>query len=172
MPKFKNVEFDVPQAAEQTPTTHPTLRLATLDDVPELISLAEKLIKDSPIEALHYNIGKIRQSLEKFIISDQRDHLCLISHDNGKVVGVLCAYAFTPIFSLERLAAEVLWYLEPDYRKGRRGLEMMKGYEYWAKLVGCRSVQYGWMNSSPESMKKIYALTGVKLAEEVYYKEL
>lgn len=49
---------------------------------------------------------------------------------------------------------------------------MMKGYEYWAKLVGCRSVQYGWMNSSPESMKKIYALTGVKLAEEVYYKEL
>lgn len=84
MPKFKNVEFDVPQAAEQTPTTHPTLRLATLDDVPELISLAEKLIKDSPIEALHYNIGKIRQSLEKFIISDQRDHLCLISHDNGK----------------------------------------------------------------------------------------
>lgn len=172
MTKFKNVEFDLPKESEQISPVHPTLRLGTLDDVPELIELAKKLVKDSPIEALHYDIGKIRQSLERFIISDPKEHLCLISHHEGKIVGVLCAYAFIPIFSLERLAAEVLWYLEPEYRKGRRGLDMMKGYEYWAKLVGCKSVQYGWMNSSPESMKKIYALTGVKLAEEVYYKEL
>jgi len=151
---------------------HPSLRHARLDDVPELIELAKKLSAGSPMEALAVDYEKSRAAIEKAIISDQRDWLALVSHVDDKPVGVLVAYCFEPIFSSTKLAVEVFWYLDPEYRSGRRGIEMMQAYEYWARLVGCKVVQYGWLVSSPEGMKKLYERTGAELAEHVYYKPL
>jgi GNAT superfamily N-acetyltransferase len=110
--------------------------------------------------------------LEKAIIGDQKDFLVLVSHHEGQPVGVLAAYAFTPVFTNQRIACEVFWYLEPQFRKGNRGTDMMRAYEYWAKLVGCVVAQYGWLVSSPEKMPILYERTGAGLAEQVYYKVL
>jgi len=151
---------------------HPTLRFASIEDIPQLQSLAMSLVKDSPIEKIGVSPTKAVEQLTKFILNTGQDFLCLVSYDEDKVVGVLAAYAFEPVFSEERVACEVLWYLLPEYRKGRRGLEMMQAYEYWAKMVGCKVAQYGWLVNSPEGMKSLYERTGAVKSEEVYYKEL
>lgn len=171
--EVKKIVLDMPEQEElPEDPRHPTLRHATLNDIPELMKLARKLFKGSPMEAMRIDIEKARAQLERAIISDHKDNLVLVSHDEGKIVGVIAAYAFYPIFSSERIACEILWYLEPEYRKGRRGLDMMKAYEYWAKLVGCTVAQYGWLTSSPETMIALYEKTGATLAEHVYYKVL
>lgn len=171
--KIKQMSFGVPEPEEvATPIVHQTLRHATLSDIPELMALSEKLIVGSPMELIGYDLPKIREQLEYFIINSGVEHLVLVSYDGDKIVGVLAAYAFEPIFSNTRIACEVLWYLSPEYRKGRRGIEMMDAYEYWAKLVGCKVVQYGWMISSPQGMKPMYERRNAKLFEEVYCKVL
>ena len=172
--KIRQTELSSTESREDNkePIAHRTLRHARLEDVPELMKLGEKLFKDSPMETMKMSPEKIRAQLEKAIISGQKDFLVLVSYDGDKVVGVLAAYAFEPVFTDTRIACEVFWYLDPEYRKGSRGLDMMKAYEYWAKLVGCKVAQYGWLVSSPEKMKTLYARTGAKLAEHVYYKEL
>lgn len=172
--KIKEVSLSSSESKEdqKEAVRHRSLRHARLEDVPALLALGEKLFKDSPMESMKLSPSKVKAQLEKAIISDQRDFLVLVSTDNEKVVGVLAAYAFTPVFTDTRIACEVFWYLDPDYRKGPRGLDMMKAYEYWAKLVGCQVAQYGWLTSSPEKMKVLYERTGAKLAEHVYYKDL
>ena len=168
----KEISFGEAPVAEVQKPQHPTLRLATLEDIPDLLRLAKELESGSPMERLSVDYEKVRMNLEKAIISNQTEWLALVSHVEGKPVGVLFAYCFEPIFSSQKLAVEVLWYLEPEHRKGRRGIDMMKAYEYWAKLVGCNVVQYGWMVNSPEGMKKMYERTGAELSEMTYYKEL
>lgn len=169
---IKKVELPGVEDQRKEAVQHQTLRHARLADVPELIELAKGLAAGSPMEALSVDYDKARTQIEKAIISDQKEWLALVSHVDDKPVGVLVAYCFEPIFSRTKLAVEVFWYLDPEYRSGRRGIEMMQAYEYWAKLVGCKVVQYGWLVSSPEGMKKLYERTGAELAEHVYYKTL
>lgn len=148
-----------------------TLRLASLDDIPYLMELAKTQYETSGWDLIPVDYEKGRAMFEKFIIEGQKDALVLISHDKGKAVGVLAAYAFVPIFSQAKIAVECLWYLEPEYR-GRRGAEMKQAYEYWAKLVGASFCQYGVLSTSPDSLEKMYLRDGMKLSEKVYIKKL
>lgn len=148
-----------------------SLRLATLDDIPYLMGLAKTLYETSGWDMIPVNYEKGRQIFEKFIVEGQKEALVLISHDKGKAVGVLAAYAFVPMFSDSKIAVECLWYLEPEYR-GHRGLDMKEAYEYWAKLVGADFCQYGVLSTSPPGLEKLYQKEGMTYSEKVYLKKL
>jgi hypothetical protein len=151
---------------------HKTLRHATLDDIPWIITEASKEFQESPYIEFGVNRAKARQLLEKLIIEGQENGVVLLSYDGSKIVGCLAAYAFSPLFSTNRIATECLWFLSEEYRKTARGLDMMKAYEYWAKLVGCTHVQYGLLSTSPERMKSLYDRTGAKMTEQIFTKRL
>lgn len=147
------------------------LRLASLDDIPFLMDLAKTQYETSGWDLIPVDYVKGRAMFEKFIVEGQKEALVLISHDKGKAVGVLAAYSFVPMFSNSKIAVESLWYLDPKYR-GRRGVEMKKAYEYWAKLIGCEYVQYGVLSTSPEGLEKMYLNDGMQFSEKVYIKKL
>lgn len=151
---------------------HKTLRHATLDDIPWIIAEATKEFKDSPYLDFGVDQRKARQLLEKLIVEGQEKGIVILSHDNGEPVGCLAAYSFSPLFSLNKIATECLWFLNENQRQTSRGLDMMKAYEYWAKLVGCTHVQYGLLNTSPARMSKLYDRTGAKMTEQIYTKRL
>ena len=165
------------QALGETPVvqeaeiTHGSLRLATLNDVPALLELGKDLYKDSPFASMKFDFSKVKEQLEAAIMMPDQ-WLVLVSHDEGKPVGCLVAYVFHPLYSKDKIACEVLWHLLPEYRKGRRGVDMMTAFEYWAKLLGCTVCQYGWMSSSPPRMEELYLKRGLKMVEKVYFKEL
>lgn len=148
-----------------------TLRLASLDDIPYLLDLAKTQYETSGWDMIPVDYTKARQMFEKFVIEGQKEAMVLISHDKGKAVGVMAAYAFTPLFSNSKVAVEVLWYLEPEYR-GRRGVDMKQAFEYWAKLIGAEFVQYGVLSTSPDGLEKLYQRDGMHKSETVYIKKL
>lgn len=151
---------------------HPTLRFATLEDIPAIMKIAEELYKTSPYRVFKLNPDKARAMLEKAIVEGPKKFLVLLSYHADKVVGVLVAYAYTPIFSSTQTCNEILWYLTPEYRTGKRGLAMMKAYEYWARKAGCEVIQYGILSTSPEGMKKLYERNGLVEVERFYNKAL
>ena len=155
-----------------TEELHPTLREATLEDIPVILSMAEQFGKDSPYDSIGINYAKTRQMMEKFVVEGQVEYLALISHDEGNPVGAIFAYAFTPIFSDHKVAVEVFLYLKPEYRKSQRGQDLRKAFEYWAKLVGCKHVQGAVLSNSPDGMDKFWTHGGYKMTETVYMKEL
>lgn len=152
-----------------------SLRFATLSDIPRLLEIAEELYIGSPIEKIGINMDKIKKSLEIALV-DQRKFLAVVSvkqiEGEEVVVGALVAYVFEPIFTDNKIACELLMWLDPDHRQGRRGYELMQAYEYWAKLLGCKVAQYGFMENSPPRMEKLYQKTGAFYAEKTYFKPL
>jgi GNAT superfamily N-acetyltransferase len=151
---------------------HPTLRFATLNDVPWIVSHAQEQFSQSKYANLEVDIIKSQQMMEKFIIEGKDEYLVLISHEEGRPVGVIAAYAFAPIFSTRRIAVEVCFFIEEPYRQSKRGVGLMEAYEYWAKLVGCKTCQYGLLESSPERMKELYERRGAYATETIYMKDL
>lgn len=153
-------------------TATKTLRHAGLNDIPDIMEMAKKLFYGSPYETLNLDVNRARVELERFIIESNKDFMVVLSHDDGKPVGVVAAYAFKPLFSSEKVAVECLLYLEPEYRSSRRGKELTDAYEYWAKLVGCSVVQYGLLSNADAKMADFYTRIGATEVEKVYYKDI
>lgn len=152
--------------------THPTLRFAGLNDIDAILDLAKELYKDSPYSPLSVNPVKVRATLEKIIVESKGEYVILLSVDGQEIVGVLVGYVYSPVFSDDRIAIEMLWYLKPEHRSGNRGVDMMDAYEYWAKGVGAKVIQYGYLSSSPEGMLKLYRRRGFELSEQIFQKVL
>lgn len=148
-----------------------TLRLGTLADVDQILALSHDLFNGSPFSDLVIDDAKAKKHIEAAILNPHM-WLVLVSHEGDKVVGCLIAYTFKPIYSEAKIACEVVWQLLPEYRKGRRGLDMMNAFEYWAKLMDCVICQYGWMATSPSRMEELYVKRGLKMVEKVYFKDL
>lgn len=146
------------------------LRHATLDDLPEIFELAKDLFTGSPMEGMRFSPRKIQSKILQAVSSGFEDYLVIVAEDEGKIVGALAAYCYEPIWSDQKIACEVLWHVKPEYRKGRRGLDMMDAYEAWAKSRGCVFAQYGILSSSPQTMPALYEKRGCVLAEHIYYK--
>jgi len=170
---IKKISLKTPEQEEPKENLpHKTVRHAVLEDIPRLLELTQQLQMDSPMEMIGVDFERTQEQMEAAIMNDMTQWLGLVSYDGDEIVGTLFAYAFQPIFSKHKVAVEVLMYLDPAHRKGRRGLDMMNAYEYWAKMIGCKVAQYGWLASSPKSMETLYEKRGAVLAEKVYYKEL
>lgn len=157
-----------PMAEKQTDT----LRHAGLDDIPAIIEMAKTLYEGSTYSTMRLDLTRGVAFLEKFIIEGNENFLVMLSHDNGKPVGVIAAHAFTPLFSSEKIAAEVLFWLDPAYRTSDRGKELTLAYEYWAKLIGVSICQYGLLSSADQRLAKFYERNGAVEAERVFYKDI
>jgi len=68
---------------------------------------------------------------------------------------------------------ELAWWVNPEYRKGRRGIELMRFIEKLAKNEGIKYWNMASMqSSSPETANRIYTRLGYKLSESLYTKEI
>lgn len=149
-----------------------TLRHAGLNDVPAIVEMGRKLYEGSVYSTVKADYTRSREMIEKFIIEGNQNFLVMLSHDEGKPVGVIAAYAFQPLFSSERIATESLLWLEPEYRTSKRGNELLDAYEYWAKLIGVSVVQYGLLASADPRLGDFYRRRGCVEVERVFYKDL
>src|ERR1700710_2847381 len=59
------------------------------------------------------------------------DRVCLVYVPDGVARGVLAAQAANHQFAPVRLATEIMWWVDPDYR-GTSAMEMLAAYEEWA----------------------------------------
>lgn len=71
----------------------------------------------------------------------------------------------------ELTAIEIFWFVEPESRG--RGMDLMKAFEDWAKMIGCKRITIAhMMDSFPERLNKIYRRKGYLPLEIHYRKEL
>lgn len=148
------------------------IRLAGLNDIPAIVELAKEFHKETPYSSLRLDEKKIRQKLEKFIIEQGKDYVVLLSTDGDEIVGALVGLAYEAAFSSDRLAVELFWYVKPEHRRSSRGSDMLDAYEYWARGVDCKIVQFGLLSTSPTTMSRLYEKKGLVSVEHIYQKEL
>ena len=73
------------------------------------------------------------------------------------------------LYSKDRVALEILWWVEPDARKTGLGKELLEAFEYWAKNIAqCSIIAVSSLDD--ESLDKFYNKKGYKLTEKTYMK--
>lgn len=146
-----------------------TLRLARPDDTTELLEYFRAFHLESPYAQMPFDETKVRHLIQT-AVSDPRQYLVLVSHDRDRPVGVLASVKTSPTFSSHPVAAELAWYITPDYRTLARSRETLLAYLAWSKAVGC-TPQVSKLSTSPRSVDIMYKRMGFREVETSFIKD-
>lgn len=143
-----------------------TLKLAGPEDVGSVIKMARSFALHSPYK----DFPMEQEKIEEFVLSLMRDKnktIVILYLHKDKPVGMLAGMSSEMIFSREKIASEVIWWVEPGFRS-RKTLALKEAYEYWAKRIGAKYIQMANLND--EKIERYYERTGYKLTERAYLK--
>lgn len=87
-----------------------------------------------PYQTLALAEDKLSARVTHFLENQGPDFITILSClEDGTPVGIIAAAAIVPDFSDERIATEFVWWVDPEYRRSKRAVELLNAYEYWAK---------------------------------------
>lgn len=110
------------------------LRIAALEDVDTVRELALDFLMDAGFP-LDFDEATFLNSFKTLVYSNEA---CIILLGDP-AVGMLIGSIQRPLFSKDKIATEVAWYVKPESR-GKGSLQLFAAYEYWAKAQGCKGI--------------------------------
>ena len=93
-----------------------------------------------------------------------------VAETDGEIVGYICCQVMEPLFSSEKVASEIAWFVHKDYRKTSAGFRLMSTYEEWAEGRGAKYIGMAYLEEIAD-LSKVYKKKGYVKAETHYMKE-
>lgn len=143
-----------------------TVRRAVEGDRFAILRLGKAFLAASGLP-LPFNAAWAERTVRGYIVDG--DKLCLVYQASEAVQGVLLAHAGDHPFGPFRIAAELIWWIDPDHR-GVAALRMLDAYEAWAQDQGCAFV--GMASLKDERVDRLYIRRGYRAAETHFLKAL
>jgi hypothetical protein len=143
-----------------------TLRLATHEDMPTILEMAEKFAASSPYGEFPQETEKLTALIEG-LLRDRNKGIIILYLVDGKPEGMIAGVLTEMVFSREGTTQELMWWVNPGHRT-RKSLSLKEAYEYWAKRVGAKYI----MMSEPgdDKVARYYERTGYRLTERAHLK--
>jgi RimJ/RimL family protein N-acetyltransferase len=145
-----------------------TIREATEADLPSLLEMFEAF-RQTPTYARYVSHAPaVAEAFLRMLIVSP-DATIFVRQWDGDIVGMLGVMAYAHPMSGERMASELFWWLDPEYRGA--GGWMLRRAEKWATAHGATRLQ---MVSPVENVRvqETYDALGYQPFEVSYYKEL
>jgi GNAT superfamily N-acetyltransferase len=146
----------------------PKFKVATPEDFDAVYEMCQKFVKTT-IYKDYFTEEAMRPLAETFILSPITEKVGLLAMDGDKPVGMLGGMINNFIFGNIKMAVEIAWWIEPEYRKSGYGKELIEAFEFWAKKNGCAFVTMSFLEDKPA---KFYENVGYSFAEKSYIKRL
>lgn len=143
------------------------IRKAIVDDIFLIVGMAYKFYQETAFKGLKFDFFKVANSLSMMV--DSPDHLLLMYEHEGRVVGTLIASAIETTFSTDKVTVELMWWVDPEHRGNKEGLELLETYEQWAQETGCKLIT---MACFDDRIGEFYTKRGYMLNERNYIKWL
>ena len=114
----------------------------------------------------------LRPDYSKYFAIHQQDNLkVILCKDEQKIIGYIIFFIGKHLHYIDcLLASEDIYYLKPEYRKGRIGIKMFKFAEQYLKSIGVNMIRYGTKVHFDNS--SLFEYLGYSLTEKVYTKML
>ena len=144
-----------------------TIREATIEDMPAILTLGEEFFKVSGIPAFcRFNLKSCSILIRQLIQGDGATILVL--EHAGEIVGILGAYLVLMPFNLDHInCQEMFWYIAPAHRGGTGALRLIKALFAWAEANGARSISMAAMEAQDrEKVTKLYKAMKLQKLEE------
>ena len=144
------------------------IREAQEQDDLDVLMLAKKFVRESgsdlPFDRdhLHANI---------FNMISNPAFVLLTAWKGGDLIGLLAGTKTPTLFSSALIAAELSWYVDPEFRDGTTGLKLVKAFEKWGKDNGCIKVAMSDIEELKD-LQDLFSRLGYSVTEKTYTKDL
>jgi len=148
------------------------IRDATQNDVLDTVLAVKQFCKEIPHPAWHkFNTNKVN-SLVSQLIEIDHGFVKIVTHE-GEVVGALVAVlSDIPINDLI-FAQELMFWIEPEHRKGKTALKLVDEYTEWATKAGCNFIRLSELdNVLGGKAGLLFKRKGFEPLETAYVKEV
>ncbi len=148
-------------------TTGINIRKAVEDDLLDCLMLFKQFHKESKLP-YSWDAKKTQAVFLQTLALEEIE--VFLAEVDGETVGYLCCQVMEPLFSTEKVATEIAWFIHKDYRKTSAGFRLMTTYEEWALSQGAKYVNMAYLESIAD-LSKVYEKKGYVKAETHYMKE-
>lgn len=146
------------------------IRLATLHDIPELVSLITRCVLEELIDPPVPDEDVIEDTLLMLIRQQNGHAMAMVSENNGEIDGIVCGMKTPDFATRDVIVIAVLYYVTPEKRKGRVWKDLAKAFEDWGRHIA--KADQASMSCLNPKIGRIYSMLGYKQTEICYKKEL
>lgn len=144
------------------------IRAATEADVPEIVRLGSQSLIDGPYAGMLEDTPEQSAKLALETIQGSNGKVLLLDEGTGPV-GLLGFVVFPHYFTQKLTATEIMWYVEPEHRKGGGGIKLLWEAEKEAKAMGATIMGF---TAPTADVARLYERFGYKQVEISFQKEL
>lgn len=145
------------------------IRHATYDDIPELIELGRAHVAETVPHLDFYPVTVMEYAT---IFLNNPDCCLLVYNQDDKPVGYLYGYLAGFLFNkTQKMSAQELWYVRPEYRGRMGGVLLIKEYEKWAREKGAAEIHSGVVTEHvSERVSKLFGHLGFRQTGQYFKK--
>lgn len=155
-----------------------SIRVATLDDVDNIVEMGRDLHRESPrYRMLSFNAAKVEGLARRLLTGTMTTSPVggvFVSERDGKITGMAAGYVTAHWFSDDRVMSDYTVYVRPDYRKTSFAFaRLVLALEAWGCEQGARFSMIG-VSTGIDSIrtKMMYERMGYRVSGDALLKEL
>lgn len=144
------------------------IRTATNDDIVHFIRMG----RDFAVAAGEpFDRESLVQHLEWII--DTENTTALVAETDAGIVGIIAGIFFPTFWDQSKITAtEMWWWVDPQARGSKVGIELMNALESWARDNGAFRLSMMMIAGVAPGIEKLYRRQGYRLHEQTFLKEL
>lgn len=143
------------------------IRPAAATDVPTVVAMAERFLRDTPYGAQLTSDPDRLAGFARRLLENPAGALYLAERD-GAAIGMIALWTYEHPYSGDRIASELVWWVNPEHR-GSAGVRLLRRAEAWAKAQGARALQ---MIAPSPRVAGFYEACGYEWVESSYQRSV
>lgn len=143
------------------------IREATEQDIPRIVEMGSRSLVDGPYAGKLEDCPEQTAEFSLGIIRDQGK--VVVSEDDGKLTGLFGFILYKHPFTGKQTAYELMWWVEPEYRKSFTGIALLRAAQRIARDLGAVHMQ---VSAPTEQVGQAYKALGYEKIEVLYQKDL
>ena len=117
------------------------IRSATINDLPALLALGERMHGESRYRVLAFSREKLRTTLQMLLTAP--GGFLWVAERRGSIVGGLAAMCAQHWASDDLVATDLALFVAPEHRGGMAVRPLVEEYRGWARKLGAKLVDLG-----------------------------
>ena len=139
----------------------------------EVLQLAMNFFRAAQLPYGEVSELKARSIIQNCCDKSSVDTVVIGWEDQGSLKGIIAGQVTEVLFNENRVATELIWWVEPAYRKTEVSSALLGAFEYWGEFRGCKYIQMaGLQNDYSKVLDRYYRKNKYVNSENTYVKEI
>lgn len=149
-----------------------TVRPAKQQDIEQIIEMGARMHAEGAYAFLPYDPDKVRRLIISYLQDSETRCGLVVEHDNA-LAGMLAGYLTDYFFCDEKLACDMVVFVDRPFRGSSAGARLIRAFRDWAAARGAREVCLGISSGvNADSAGKFYERMGLTHAGDIYKQRL